>query len=324
MRANETGFISQFEIYTGKNDYHLMHGNNTMYIFLGIAAGTNDTGLGERVVTNLTKDLAEKNHEVYFDNFFNSVSLQTYLHKNSIYGCGTVRKTRKNFPKDFMNDKEMERGDVDWHMSNTGLMALKWKDNKPVYFLSNFHSPQNIEVISRKQKDGSRKDFNCVKLVNDYNKHMGYVDKMDMYKSCYELDRKSKKWWQRIFWHFLDLTVVNAFLIFKERSPPGCSSTLSPKEFRLSVSNGLIGADPAAPQRGRRSTGNIVNRFKVHVPIERRSDKAAHMPQHGNKVRCARCSTRSSPHRTRWHCSSCGVGLCLTANKNCFLAFHKT
>lgn len=81
MRANETGFISQFEIYTGKNDYHLMHGNNTMYIFLGKAAGTNDTGLGERVVTNLTKDLAEKNHEVYFDNFFNSVSLQTYLQK---------------------------------------------------------------------------------------------------------------------------------------------------------------------------------------------------------------------------------------------------
>ena len=47
------------------------------------------------------------------------------------------------------------------------------------------------------------------------------------------------------------------------------------------------------------------------------------LPVNGQKVRCARCSTRSKPHRNRWHCSTCHVGLCLTDKSNCFYAFHK-
>ncbi|KAK9736384.1 hypothetical protein QE152_g12537 [Popillia japonica] len=74
------------------------------------------------------------------------------------------------------------------------------------------------------------------------------------------------------------------FFSLSIKSAPDCGITLSLKEFRLSVSNGSIGVDPAAPQRGRRNKENIVNKFKVHVPIEIRSDKAAHMPQHGNKT----------------------------------------
>ena len=48
-------------------------------------------------------------------------------------------------------------------------------------------------------------------LVNkDYNKHMGYVDKADMLKSVYDLDRKSREWWHRIAFYFLDVSLVNA------------------------------------------------------------------------------------------------------------------
>nr|CAI5839649.1 unnamed protein product [Callosobruchus analis] len=47
-------------------------------------------------------------------------------------------------------------------------------------------------------------------LVADYTMHMGSVDKADMLKKCYSTDRKSKKWYHRANWHFLDTTVVNA------------------------------------------------------------------------------------------------------------------
>lgn len=271
---------------------------------------------------DLTRELMGKRHEVYIDNFFNSVSLQLNLQKNEIYSCGTARKDRKWFPKDLVEDKGMKRGDYDWKVSETGIIALKWRDNKPVHFLSNFHSPEDVQLISRKQKDGSRKEFNCIGLVKDYNQHMGYVDKSDMYKSCYEIDRKSKKWWHRIFWHFIDLTVVNAFIMFQEKSNTD-GKTLSLKEFRLSLVNGLIGADPETPQRGRRSSELVINKYKPYVALERRISQAAHMPIHGNKVRCANCSSKKEPHRTRWHCSSCKVGLCLTEKNNCFNLFHK-
>ncbi|KAJ8978049.1 hypothetical protein NQ317_017594, partial [Molorchus minor] len=303
VRANQSGFVSQFQLYTDSR------GNKPR----------------KRVVFDLTRQLVGKNHEVYMDNFFNSVALQLNLQKDRIYSCGTARKDRKWFPMDLVEDKVMKRGDYDWKVSDTGIIALKWRDNKPVHFLSNFHDPEDVQLISRKQKDGSRKEYNCIGLVKDYNQHMGYVDKSDMYKSCYEINRKSKKWWHRIFWHFIDLTIVNAFIMFQENSSTH-GKTFSLKEFRLAVANGLIGAEPETPQRGRRSLEPIVNKYKPYVAFERRvrrTSKTAHMPIHVNKVRCANCSTKNEPHRTRWHCSSCNVGLGLTDKKNCFNLFHK-
>lgn len=67
---------------------------------------------------------------------------------------------------------------------------------------------------------------------------MGCVDKADMLKSTYELNRKSKKWWHRIFWHFLDVTIVNSFIIYKQQKP---DSQMHLKEFRLTFADELIG-----------------------------------------------------------------------------------
>lgn len=149
---------------------------------------------------------------------------------------------------------------------------------------------------------------------------MGYVDQSDMFLSLYKVNRKSRKWWHRLFWHFLDLSVVNAFIIYRDRTT---AKSLCLKPFRLSVASGLIGADTCTPRRGRRSAEAPPNKYKTTVPPEVRFDKCAHLPIHGNKVRCAHCSTRSQPHRARWHRSTCNVGLCLTEKSNFFFTFHR-
>lgn len=79
---------------------------------------------------------------------------------------------------------------------------------------------------------------------------MGYVDAFDMYKSIYEIDRKSKKWWHRIFWYFLDMTVVNAFIIFKKRSVSS-ANILSLKDFKMTIALGLVGAEKNTTKRER-------------------------------------------------------------------------
>lgn len=303
IRADQSAFVAQFQIYTGKSE-------------------GGEEGLGPRVVKDLTRTLVGKYHRVFFDNFFTSVALLNDLLKDNIYGCGTIRRRRKNEPKDIVNNNaKVSRGTCDWTLSKEGLLYLKWMDNKPVLFLSNFHSPADVQTVSRKQKDGSSQNIDCLKLVKDYNSHMGYVDQSDMFVSLYKLNRKSRKWWHRLFWHFLDLTIVNAFIIFRDRTPDTRSMTL--KDYRLAVAIGLIGADPSMPKKGKRSTEKITNKFKILVPAEIRFDKCAHLPVHDTKVRCAHCSTRLQPHRTRWHCSKCNVGLCLTEASNCFFKFHR-
>ena len=66
---------------------------------------------------------------------------------------------------------------------------------------------------------------------------MGCVDKADMLKSYYEINRKSKKWWQRIFWHFVDITLVNSFIIYLQLF---LEKNMKLKDFRLSVVDSLI------------------------------------------------------------------------------------
>ncbi|XP_023019185.2 piggyBac transposable element-derived protein 4 [Leptinotarsa decemlineata] len=302
IRADQSGFVSQFQVYTGKYD------------------GVQES-LGSRVVKDLTRPLVGKYHKVYFDNFFTTIPLLRDLLKENIYACGTIRKNRKEEPKDITNNKDkMLRGTSLWKISKEGIFYLKWMDNKPVLFSSNYHGPDDVQTVSRKQKDGSSQNIACLQLVHDYNAHMGHVDQSDMFLSLYKVNRKSRKWWHRLFWHFLDLSIVNSFIIFRDRSP---TKSLNLKDFRLAVAAGLIGADPAIPKKGRKSLEDVPNHYKRSVPPEIKYDKCAHMPIHGTKVRCAHCSSRSEPHRTRWHCSSCNVGLCLTEKSNCFLKFHQ-
>lgn len=108
------------------------------------------------------------------------------------------------------------------------LSWVKWMDKKPVYFLSNYHDPSEVTVVNRRQKDDSLRFINSPVMCSDYNKHMGYVDHADRLLSCYKIDRKSKKWWFRIFWHFFDFTITNAFILYTKKD---ITPTLALKKF---------------------------------------------------------------------------------------------
>lgn len=51
----------------------------------------------------------------------------------------------------------------------------------------------DVVTANRRMKNGSVEQINCPRLVADYNQHMGSVDKADMLKKCYAIDRKIKK-----------------------------------------------------------------------------------------------------------------------------------
>lgn len=101
-----------------------------------------------------------------------------------------------------------------------------------------FMIPLISQLLEESKKDGSIIQILAPKIAIDYNSCMGYVDKADMLKSTYELDRKSHKWWHRIFWHFVDVTIVNSFIIYKQKNP---DSQTNLKEFRLALIDELVG-----------------------------------------------------------------------------------
>lgn len=304
MLCTSSGYCLKFDIYTGK-------------------AEAVEKNLGARVVLDFTRDLQNKNYKFYFDNYFNSYVLQHELQKRKILACGTVNFTRKFLPTATLKeDKKMKRGDFDWRMSDHKILYVKWKDNRSVYFLSNMHDPHDVDIAKRKEKDGSLTDIPCPKLLKDYNAHMNFVDKFDQLKGNYNIDRRSNKWWHRIFFSFLDCCVVNAYIVYKDL-PCSSSKKMSHKDFRREIYLELM-KEPET--RKRVSEDRLPTTIKKHKPYVSpliRLEGKKHQARSTTSRRCALCSTKAKPVRTAWECDTCMVPLCIKSSKNCFAIFHK-
>lgn len=92
------------------------------------------------------------------------------------------------------------------NFENVDISAVSWKDNKQ----------QPAETIKRYDKKMKRKlEIPCLKVIKEYNAHMGGVDLMDSHLGRYRIRIKSRKWYMRIFYHLLDLTIINAWILYR-------------------------------------------------------------------------------------------------------------
>ncbi|KAJ8891330.1 hypothetical protein PR048_010846 [Dryococelus australis] len=182
-------------------------------------------GLGERVVLELLKHVWGSFKELYFDNnFLCSHFLRDLQQKN------TTRLWNDTSSKDSTDDKKFDRGESDFRFTNTDVGYFKWNDTKRVHLVSNSHGSEII-TVKIKGRNGNSYNVGCPTVVSDYNQHVGGVDHADRLRQPYYVDRKSWKWWHRLFWGMCCIAFVNAFVVYKD---------ISVLEFRSSVSQGLI------------------------------------------------------------------------------------
>ena len=106
--------MCKFEVYTGANT----------------GSVTNEDGLGAAVVKRSTTPFRGKNHCVYFDNFFSTVSLARELLQHDIYSCGTTRFNRKKFPVCLRIEK-VKRGEFKSKLTeNSTIESIVCQDKK--------------------------------------------------------------------------------------------------------------------------------------------------------------------------------------------------
>lgn len=276
--------------------------------------------LGEKVVTKLVEAAnVERGSLVVMDNFFSSCSLFESLMNRYTFACGTVKGNSRGLP-DFMRknkktEKGMARGEFQFGVKNK-IAAVKWMDRKAVCFLSSVHSPRKVSTVLRRQRNGARIEVGCPEVVKAYNQTMGGVDKFDQLRECYAIGRRSVKWWHRIFYYLVDLSIVNGFAMWKVKSsdPSKCHQL----DFRINLARQLIGGFSSRKNRGRPP-----NFLKQFVPDSvRTANVGSHMPEkHSNYRRCKMCSViKKTQQRTLFVCSFCKVPLCIDP---CFVKYHK-
>jgi len=67
-------------------------------------------------------------------------------------------------------------------------------------------------------------------IIQDYSRDMEYVGKSDHVMNFYAISRWTWKWTKKIFFHLLDLNILNSTIILAS-----CGSKLSHRQFRLSL-----------------------------------------------------------------------------------------
>ena len=300
------GYLLTFQIYSGKEI-------------------TQEHGLAHRVVTDLlVQQFSNKNHIVYMDNFFSSLPLFDELQQHGIMACGTYRTNRAGLPQDLTDKttlKQMVRGDC--HMRQKGnTTAVVWMDKKPVYVLSSAHQSTTLSV-KRKNQDGSTTEVKCPTSVAEYNRYMGGVDLHDQLKCYYSYDRKSKRWWMRLFFHLLDIAVVNAYILYRHCyklhwHPPLKFKPDKQLAFRTEIIDQLVNHFTC-----RKQTGPVVTPIVSLVPS---GHDITDLRPHGICAgRCEFCSvglykTSGKRKETQYGCPKCKKRLCPVT---CWAEFHK-
>lgn len=155
-------------------------------------------------------------------------------------------------------------------------------------------------------KDGSLLEIDCPKTILFYNKSMGGVDLADHITMLYDLNRKSQKWWRKVYYKLLMMAVYNSFIVFKETSHK--NTTFLTFVVRLAEALISVGRTGISRKRTR----------KVGHHSENKDNVGGHLPKEGQTRRCYSCSQRKREKRTKILCRMCNLPLCM----DCFTPFH--
>lgn len=255
--------------------------------------------LGENVIRTLTSTITNPDTTICFDRFFTSVTLMDTLE----FPCvGTCNAARRNMPK-ICPGKKFKQGEMAFVENGRGTIAVRWQDTKDVILMSNFHGPEITEV-RRKLKTGAVVPVPAPEIVAFYRHAMGGVDRNDRMVGEHEFERKSTKWWKKVFYRLLKMAIVNSWVIYREKVNRKCSM----KNFLIDLSLEMMEYGKQNTHKKQRSNKESCPRgLQAHLPVQ--VDK---------RKRCVSCTQKKKDTRTYTMCMACQRYLC----KNCFAAWH--
>uniref|UniRef100_A0A8C6M6M7 PiggyBac transposable element-derived protein domain-containing protein n=1 Tax=Nothobranchius furzeri TaxID=105023 RepID=A0A8C6M6M7_NOTFU len=201
------------------------------------------------------------------------------------------------------------RTGIHW-IRRDNLLFVKWMDTSEVTMCSIVHQVFSDQTVRRKVKERSVWNYKSIPLpdcVVDYNKHKGGVNLSDALLSFYSVQYKTAKWYKTLFYHLVDIAVVNSYLLHKElqkfRQDPIQSNPLTHKAFMEELAMEML--EFAEPSEATPTPNTC-------VPIFYDSEMRA-------RKYCKRCQDAGMPRvKTDVYCKICNIPLCLSAKKNCY------
>ncbi|XP_033230325.1 piggyBac transposable element-derived protein 2-like [Belonocnema kinseyi] len=232
--------------------------------------------------------------------FKGSPGLQVHVAKERIISIGTVRQNRLQGCT-LKTEKDLKKEGRGAHCERVGIVdgvklsATAWLDNKMVTFLSSYVGSQPVGEVERYfAAEKTRKMILCPKVVTEYNRTMGGVDKLD---SILGLKNPSK---------YMPLA-----------------------DFKGGVAECLTKAGKSLQKKRGRPSQDVENKFqekKKRGPVtmipsmDVHLDQISHYPE-WMEIR-HRCKNPKCTSLKFVGCEKCKLPLCFNKDRNCFHQFH--
>ena len=129
--------------------------------------------------------------------------------------------------------QKLKKGEIQIAHNDVWLV-LKWLDKREVYMITTVHRVEFGTTGKKNWKTGE--DIIKPVCICDYNKNMGGIDNIDRQLSLSQTIRKTMKWYKKLFFHLVDLSLSNARVLYYQNT----KTKLSFSEFRLEVVRGLL------------------------------------------------------------------------------------
>jgi len=288
-----TGYVLNFIIYTGKTTEYVPHPH---------------VGISGSLVMTLMEPYLDRGHTLYIDNWYTSPLLLQRLHDRKTNACGTVRRNRKGMPK---FTEKLKKGEMKNFHTDT-LSAQIWKDKREVCMLTTLHPP----ILSETGKTTYRNEpIIKPESVQDYNKNMGAVDQSDMVLSSVHSSRKTMRWYKKIFFHLMDLALLNAHLLHRQKT----GKRMPLAQFQMEVIRQLIQQHkPNIPSKctHRKRKADLPSRLTERHFMDKLPPTAK---KAAPTARCVVCLSKNKRKESRYQCKQCKVALCI---EPCFEQYH--
>ena len=145
-------------------------------------------------------------------------------------------KSRQNRNAIWKINMKMEKGELKTRNLDGGIHALQWIDKRAVTMLSTFHDSSTSTIQRRSCHTQGIDSVHKPIVIQDYNKYMGKVNQSDQMLLYYGFSNRTIKWWRRAFFHLLDLSIVNAYILYKQHVNARCSH----EQFRVELAKLLL------------------------------------------------------------------------------------
>jgi Transposase IS4 len=192
---------------------------------------------------------------IYLDNLFLNVPVAQCLLAMGIYCIGTTRKKAAGVPirlQSYLdNNSELLWDSTIAEVIDGNTNCFFWQDNKPVVAISTAHSlhraedriqrtrrcpritSENQRILNPVFKGLPFQDLFISKAIDDYNHHMKGVDQVDALRANFTCHRPHnyRTWWP-LFYFLVDVSCVNAYLLWKWSSTGEFAQSVSHRSHR--------------------------------------------------------------------------------------------